>query len=167
MRLKQFVSENGAGAGDAGDAGDAGPHGAKPYRILYVEDDDINWGIGSAMLKSTCELTRATNAAETFAVLGSTTFDAILMDIGLVGSTLNGIEITEVLRGKREAPPEARALVPLRLPIIFVTAFAAQYDRLRLLEAGGDEMLTKPVDFVGLFVTLVRLMREERRGVIG
>lgn len=160
MPLKEFAFKEEVGDSEA----ESRP---KPYNILYVEDDDGNWDTSCIMLRRTCELTRAKTSEEAFAALKSATFDAILMDIGLARSPLNGIEITEVLRGKRQAPQAASALVPLRLPIIFVTAFAAEYDRLHLIAAGGDEVLTKPVDFLKLFVTLIRVMREEHRRVVG
>ena len=96
---------------------------------------------------------------------------AILLDIELKGSDLNGIEIAHLIRGKplpRMLPTYALNMPVLDTPIIFVTAHGAQHDEARLL-AVGDRIISKPVDFGALAVALTQLhlARLTRRALKG
>ena len=131
----------------------------EPLSVLYVEDDDINWEVAEFNLRKRYRIMRARGDKEAFQHLREHSFDLILMDIELAGSTLNGIDITRVLRGTfgRDMPPYARD-VRADIPIVFVTAYAARYEKRELLAAGGDDRITKPVDFTGLALVMARLL---------
>lgn len=127
--------------------------------ILYVEDDDMNWQVAEKILREHYEITRANSAREVFAQLGKNAFDAILMDIELADSELNGIEITKAMKSASgESLPEYaqdldRDAVP---PVIFVTAYKSRYSETELRTYGGDGLIAKPVDFTELCCTLAR-----------
>jgi CheY-like chemotaxis protein len=130
--------------------------------VLYVEDNDDNWHIAQLRLGDGYELVRAATAREACALLiaRGPEFAAVLMDIELRGSELNGVEIVELLRGKRpraSAPDFARQLPAIAAPIIFVTAHGAKYGDDLLLAAGGDKVIAKPVDFGALSLALTHL----------
>lgn len=130
--------------------------------VLYVEDNDDNWHVAQLRLSDGYELVRAVDAREACRVLRarSAELSAVLMDIELRGSDLNGLELTELLRGRRpraSAPEFARDLPPLAAPIIFVTAHGAKYTDATLLSAGGDKVIPKPVDFGALSLALTQL----------
>ncbi len=130
--------------------------------VLYVEDNDDNWHVAQLRLSDGYELVRAANAREACRVLAarSAELSAVLMDIELRGSELNGLELVELVRGRnaRAAVPDfARDLPALKLPIIFVTAHGAKYPDDQLLAAGGDSVISKPVDFGALSLALTRL----------
>jgi CheY-like chemotaxis protein len=81
----------------------------------------------------------------------------ILMDIELRGSDLNGIELTELFRGRplrRELPAYARGVPLVTKPIIFVTAHGARYSDVELMLFGADKVIAKPVNFAGLNLAL-------------
>ena len=127
-------------------------------RVLYVEDEDPNWAVTEFMLRSQYELVRAVNARETFARLRASKFDLILMDIQLQGSELDGIQITQILKGRYSKPVPSYAHGPIvACPILFVTAYEARYQRQELIDAGGDELITKPVDRTRLLLALSKL----------
>ncbi len=132
--------------------------GAPKPRVLYIEDEDPNWEVTEFMLRAQYELVRAVNARETFARLRASKFDLILMDIQLQGSDLDGIQITQILKGRytKAVPGYAQGLVA-DCPILFVTAYEARYQRQELIEAGGDELITKPVDRTRLLLALSKL----------
>ena len=44
------------------------------------------------------------------------------------------------------------------LPVIFVTAYNARYTREELIDAGGNDLIPKPVDFTRLALTMTRLI---------
>lgn len=132
-------------------------------KILYVEDEDTNWEVTQLSLRDKFTLQRAATSAEAFAILTKEKFDLILMDIQLSGSDLNGIEITQSLRGLDNGggPAYARDIDCQGARIIFVTAYSARYTKEELIEAGGDDLITKPVDFTRLSLAISRLLVRE------
>jgi CheY-like chemotaxis protein len=139
-----------------------GPVSTK-QKILYVEDEDTNWEVTQLSLRDKFSLQRAATSAEAFAMLGKEKFDLILMDIQLSGSDLNGIEITQSLRGLNSGgvPAYAKDVDCQGARIIFVTAYSARYTKEELIEAGGDDLITKPVDFTRLSLAISRLLVRE------
>lgn len=138
------------------------PEARRRDLVLYVEDNDDNWHIAKLRLSEGYELVRAANARDACRILSTRAADlaAVLMDIELRGSELNGLELVELMRGKREratAPDFARVLPSLTAPIIFVTAHGAKYSDPLLLAAGGDKVIAKPVDFGALSLALTQL----------
>jgi CheY-like chemotaxis protein len=129
-------------------------------RILYVEDEDVNWDITHAALRDTHELSRAKDALETFTLLRAKRFDLILLDIQLSGSDLSGIQIAQVIKQMpvKQLPAYARLVDVHNLPIIFVTAYTARYTREELLSLGGDDLVAKPVSVTGLSQAISRLL---------
>ena len=142
---------------------DGSSSGSPKQTVLYVEDEDVNWEVTEFSLRSRFSLTRAKSASEAFSILKNRTFDLILMDIQLMGSDLNGIEITQVLRGLYDgpAPDYTQGVSAGEARIIFVTAYSARYGKQELLEAGGDDLMTKPVDFTRLSLVMSRMVVRE------
>ena len=117
----------------------------KGPKILYVEDISTNWEITRASLESYYDLTWARSSTEVFQLLQENTYDIILMDIELQGSDLDGIQITQCLRGlyKGLVPEYAEGIYCHDTAISFVTAYVAKYQQATLLEAGGDGLVSK------------------------
>ncbi len=140
--------------------------------LMYVEDDDDNWRVASLRLSDCYELLRAKSSSEACRLLSArgAELSAILMDIELRGSEMNGVELTQLVRGKapRGSLPEyARGVASLQTPIIFVTAHTARYSDAQLLLAGGDKVISKPIDFgaLNLALTQLHLSRMKRKKV--
>jgi CheY-like chemotaxis protein len=134
-------------------------------RILYVEDDDDNWEIAELRLAKRYDLLRARNDEQACRFLRERhrEIDLILMDIELRGSELNGIELTELLRGntlpeRSLLPSYARNLPAVSKPVIFVTAHGARFTRVQLLLSGADRVISKPVDFAELQIAVRELL---------
>ncbi|MDB4990866.1 MAG: hypothetical protein JWN04_6044 [Myxococcaceae bacterium] len=128
-------------------------------RLLYVEDDDENWHVAELRLSEEFDLVRAQNSREACRIVKESAGDlmAIMMDIELRGSELNGIELTELFRGKRpnKVLPEYTKGVPTYTnPIIFVTAHGARYSDVELMLFGADRVIPKPVNFSALSLAL-------------
>lgn len=127
-------------------------------KVLYVEDEDENWEVAELLLKKKYQLTRARDAREACAAVQALPdLFAVLMDIQLSGSELDGIQLTRLFRGTLPAenrPSYALSLPVLTIPIIFVTAYGARYSETSLIEAGGNLLVTKPVDFTKLTLGL-------------
>ncbi|MBK7660717.1 MAG: response regulator [Betaproteobacteria bacterium] len=120
-------------------------------RVLLVEDNEINQIVALAALEDLgVETTLASDGEAALAMLErpGTTFDAVLMDLHMPG--IDGLETTRRLRKRFPAGT---------LPVIALTAAAFDDDRLRCLEAGMDDFLTKPFEFGRLRSVLARCIR--------
>jgi CheY-like chemotaxis protein len=134
--------------------------------VLYVEDEDANWRVAHKHLSPRYALCRARNSREVFALLREKSYCAILMDIQLAGSDLNGIEITRLLHKDPAIPVPSYAkdfhldIVP---PIIFVTAYSSRYSEKELLTAGGRQALPKQVELTALHCAIARALADNIR----
>jgi len=132
--------------------------GQRLLPLLYVEDNDDNWEVVKLRMNRTYDITRAATDREACAeLMRAKEFYAVLMDIELSGSRLNGIQLTRLLRGtlpEAERPHYAGSVPVSSVPILFVTAYGSAYSQKELLEAGGDGVLQKPVDFTKLSLAL-------------
>ena len=91
--------------------------------------------------------------------------DCILMDIELAGSELNGVELTEVLRGNGArlpfSPPTYAAKLPYySRPVIYLTAHGKRYTRVHLMLTGAEQVVEKPISFTVLRELLEQVMLE-------
>jgi two-component system sensor histidine kinase/response regulator len=122
-------------------------------RILLVEDDEINREVAIGILEPTgAEVTTAINGAKALELIRPGRFDAVLMDMQM--PVMDGMEATRRLRDD----PALR-----ELPIIAMTANAMAGDRERLLEAGMNDYIAKPVRVGALYATLAKWVASARR----
>jgi len=127
--------------------------------LLYVEDDDENWDVAELRLGHAYHMLRAATSEQACRIVRERgrELTAILMDIELRGSELDGAELTELFRGKRLSrtlPDYAHDLPPIVKPIIFVTAHGARYSDVELMLFGADQVIAKPVNFGALTLAL-------------
>lgn len=104
------------------------------FRILIAEDNTINQLITVQMLKiAGYRADVVANGREVLLALNSISYDLILMDCQM--PEMDGYEATRILRQQQS-----------KLPIIALTANAFKEDRIRCLESGMSDYLTKPLD---------------------
>jgi two-component system sensor histidine kinase/response regulator len=116
-------------------------------RILLVDDNDFNREIGLAQLALTgATVDTAENGALAVAAVNQHHYDLVLMDIQM--PVLNGYGATRILR---TSWPD--------LPIVALTAHAMTDEKDRVLAAGMNDILTKPVLLHLLYATLCRLLQ--------
>ncbi|PIQ08393.1 MAG: hypothetical protein COW71_12110 [Ignavibacteriales bacterium CG18_big_fil_WC_8_21_14_2_50_31_20] len=117
--------------------------------ILNIEDDLLTIKIIKRALKEIYDIDSATNAIIALEKIKNFQFDAILMDINL-GSGLNGVELTQKIR-----------LIPnyKETPIIALTTFASDYDKLNFLSKGVSHYLAKPFMMKDLLKILDEIFR--------
>lgn len=134
----------------------------KRRSILYVEDDPQNQVVARQRLQESHDIHLATNAKEAclFLAAKGKDIDVILMDIELQGSDMDGIGLTQLIRGTLnplKVPEYAKSVPKLDVPIIFVTAYGEKYQENKLIAVGGDLVIRKPVNFVTLKMALTEI----------
>jgi CheY-like chemotaxis protein len=104
-------------------------------QVLIVEDSPLNLELVRDVLEAAgFEVLAARAAEECFAFLENHRPDLILMDVQLPGT--DGLQITRMLRTN----PRTRDLM-----IVAMTAHAMVEDERRVMDAGCDGYLTKPI----------------------
>ncbi len=104
--------------------------------ILLVEDDPINQKVASCIVKRENHIiTIAENGEIGVEKYLNNTYDLVLMDIQM--PVMDGIEATKKIR---EIEKESGR----HTPIIAVTAYALESDKIRIMAAGMDNYLSKP-----------------------
>jgi signal transduction histidine kinase/DNA-binding response OmpR family regulator len=119
-------------------------------RVLVVEDNATNRRVIAAMLERLgLQVELAEDGREGVERLSNDPLpDLVLMDIQM--PVMNGYEASARIR-ERETELGSR-----HLPIVALTANAYETDHRQCLDAGMDDYLTKPIDFVRLQQTLTR-----------
>ncbi len=116
-------------------------------RILIVEDTPGNMLLTSIVLESEGHtLFCAERALPGIEIARQEALDLILMDVQLPG--LDGIAAIAILKGD----PRTRAI-----PAVALTAYAMKGDRERLLAAGFDGYIEKPIDYVNFLSEVKRI----------
>ena len=109
-------------------------------RILIVEDNEKNIKLLRDVLAAHGYRTiEARSGEEAITIARAERPQLVLMDIQL--PKMDGVT---ALRALRELPETAA------VPVLAVTAFAMKHDRERLLAAGFDDYVEKPIDIRGL-----------------
>ena len=116
--------------------------------ILYVEDNPENrLLVRRILLSEDYNLLEATNASEALEVLESTKPDLILMDINM--PDVDGYTLTAKIK---KIPGFERT------PILALTANVMRGDKEKVLEAGCDGYIQKPIDFDELLSEVERFL---------
>jgi two-component system cell cycle response regulator len=121
-------------------------------RILIVDDVPANTRLLEAKLSAEYyQVISARNGLEALRMAREWQPDLVLLDVMMPG--MDGFECCKKLKNDP---------VTLHIPVVMVTALGDPGERLRGLEAGADDFLTKPVEYDTLMArtrSLVRLKR--------
>jgi signal transduction histidine kinase/DNA-binding NarL/FixJ family response regulator len=148
-------------------AGDSASRGAKPVgadepgqadvqrlprlKVIVAEDNDASQKYIKSLLEyHNCEATVAVNGLELMDLLKTGVYDCILMDKNM--PAMDGMEATRLIRAREQ-------MTGRHVPIVALTASAITGDREKLLEAGMDYYLSKPIresDLAGILDQIAR-----------
>ena len=118
-------------------------------RVLVVDDVQPNLKLLQTRLGiEYFEVLTATNGPDAIAICEKGGCDIVLLDVKMPG--MDGFEVCRRLRAKPETA---------HLPIVLLTALDRPADRVRGLESGADDFLTKPVDEIALIARVRSLVR--------
>jgi CheY-like chemotaxis protein len=123
-------------------------------RVLLVDDNATNAVLGARLLqKFGCRVEVARDGHEAVRAFTQQSFDLIFMDCHM--PRLDGLAATREIRRLEPAGQ--------RIPIVAMTASVLDDDRRLCIEAGMDDMLSKPVSPALLRLTLSRWTRAAAR----
>ena len=118
-------------------------------RILVVDDVDVNVRLLEAKLTiEYYDVLTCNDGLSALAIAAEHQPDLILLDVMMPG--MDGFETCRRLKAQAETR---------HIPVVLVTALDGRQDRIRGLEAGADDFLTKPIDDVILFARVKSLTR--------
>ena len=118
-------------------------------RILVVDDVPANVKLLEARLMAEYfEVITAMSGPEALAICRSAQCDLVLLDVMM--PEMDGFEVCRRLK----ADPATH-----HIPVIMVTALDQPQDRVKGLEAGADDFLTKPVSEIALIARVRSLVR--------
>ena len=118
-------------------------------RVLVVDDILANVKLLEARLNAEYfEVLTARSGEEALGVVRSSPVDVVLLDVMMPG--MDGFEVCRQIKS---------VAATAQLPIVMVTALDQAADKVRGLEAGADDFLTKPVDDIALITRVKNLAR--------
>ena len=122
-------------------------------RLLVVEDDEkIASFIVKGLKQNSYAVDHRADGEEGLALALTVSYDAAVVDIML--PKLDGLSLIQQIRAKK-----------IHLPVLVLSAKATVEDRVRGLQAGADDYLTKPFAFSELLARIQALVRRATRAV--
>lgn len=122
-------------------------------RILVVEDDKkIATFVVKGLKQSGFAVDHSGDGADAYRMLQRVSYDAAVVDVMLPG--LDGLSLIQKLRGRA-----------IKVPVLILSAKASVDDRIKGLQTGGDDYLTKPFAFSELLARVQALIRRATQTV--
>lgn len=124
-------------------------------RILIIEDDtSLVKGLKKALEPTGIAVDHVASGSEAIHIARSETYSLIVLDLSLPG--LSGEEVLRELRGNKSRDGAD-------VPILILTANDATTDKIKYLNLGADDYLTKPFD-LGEFEARIKALTRRGRG---
>ncbi|EOH93779.1 response regulator transcription factor [Enterococcus pallens] len=122
-------------------------------KLLLIEDDpNITDFMEVVLEKERYQLVIATNGMEALMLLQEETFDLLLLDLGL--PDIDGVELLKIIRKRME------------LPIIIISARNSEIDKVKALDLGADDYVTKPFGTNELLARIRTALRHNSRPLV-
>jgi two-component system OmpR family response regulator len=116
-------------------------------RVLLVEDDPtIAEFVEGGLHEAGFAVARAADGRTGLTKAAAEPYDAAIVDVML--PQMDGLALIDALRARG-----------IRMPVLILSAKRTVDDRVRGLQAGGDDYLTKPFDFAELLARVQALIR--------
>ncbi len=120
-------------------------------RVLIVDDDlGIRTVVSDAMVHAGHEVDNAISGSEALTRIGDQLFDLIITDLSMEDG--DGMFLVREVRRKTS------------VPILVLTVRQDEREKIRLLDAGADDYVTKPFGVEELLARVRALLRRNRQG---
>ncbi|KAB2847548.1 MAG: response regulator, partial [Ignavibacterium sp.] len=120
-------------------------------KILYVEDDVVALQFINIVLKASYNVETAFSAKEALEKITLKKYDALMLDINL-GSGMDGLELMQKARENNYYKT---------IPIVAVTAYAAESDKNEFLSKGFNYYISKPFTQAELHKLLIEIFNDK------
>lgn len=126
-------------------------YGAMAKKILIVEDNDLNLKLFRDLLEANGYQTFETKEGiEAIALTRNVMPDLIIMDIQL--PEISGLDVTRKIKADYEIS---------HIPVIAVTAFAMKDDEDKIMKAGCEAYLSKPIAIDHFLATIRQFLEPQ------
>jgi len=123
-------------------------------RILLVEDEPkVSGIILKGLTEEHFQVDAAFTGARALELVGASSYDLLILDVMLPDT--DGFEICRAVRAAGHS-----------VPILMLSARSLVEDRVRGLNTGADDYLTKPFDYAELSARVRALLRRNREGAL-
>lgn len=123
-------------------------------RVLLAEDDPtLRNGLMQALTGAGHEAVGAADGSHADTLLATERFDLLVLDLGL--PSMDGLDVLTRLRARREAANRA-------MPVLILSARDSMEARVRGLDGGADDYLTKPFDLPEFEARVRALLRRSQ-----
>ncbi len=120
-----------------------------PTRILFVDDHEMNRRIVRGMLEvAGLSMDEAPSAELGLRMIDREDYDLVLMDLRMPG--MDGLAALREIRARRDAKA--------KVPVVVLTGDTGQHINKAVEDAGGDDMVHKPIVMENLFDAITRVL---------
>lgn len=120
----------------------------RAHRILCVDDEDFNLELLEALLAPNgYEVFTAADGKAAMALMAEKNMDLLLLDINMPG--MSGHEVCRAMRADADLK---------HIPVVMITSLESREHRLKGIESGADEFLSKPIDQAELLLRIRNIL---------
>lgn len=124
---------------------------SRPLNVLVADDNPVNLRVATRVLRDMGHRgVLVTDGEKALKAIETQTFDVVLMDVSM--PQVDGLAAMAEIRHREQQGAK-------RTPVIMVTAFDLPSDRARLMRAGADGYLSKPLERGALEAELHRVLQ--------
>ncbi len=107
---------------------------SQKHKILFVDDDLVSCEYVNKVLGNIYKIDFINNGDEALSIVKKNNYDILLLDINL-GKGIDGVELMQAIRKLKKYS---------NTPLVAVTAFAAESDKIEFLSKGFTHYISKP-----------------------